>query len=109
MTNTGLEKGFAGLPTSSPQGSGVMTAGTLAGATQGSHLPPHKAKPFQKFTLPSSIVGSAWAKSDFSDDDLTFGMTEITTAQRLRASNWQAEPRWTSRQSRLSRRTSAST
>jgi hypothetical protein len=49
-------------------------------------LPAHRGKPYKKFTLPKELVGAEWQRSGFEDGDLTFGMTEITTAQRLRAS-----------------------
>lgn len=83
----GHQQGFAGLPTgSAPQTSGVMTAGPLMGAAQAPGLPAHKGQPFKRFTLPKSLVGAGWAASEFEDKDLEFGMTEITTGQRMRAS-----------------------
>jgi hypothetical protein len=85
MTNTPREDGFAGLPSAAPQSSGAMTAGHLAGAVAGPHIPNHTGRPYKRFTLPKEIVGAEWATSGFIDDDLTFGMTEITTEQRIRA------------------------
>ncbi len=88
MTTGALDQGFAGLShtASQPQTSGVMTAGSLSGSAQSPHLPNHKGKPFKRFTLPKELVGSRWNASQFNDGDLVFGMTEITTEQRLRAS-----------------------
>ncbi len=88
MTKAALDQGFAGLPhAAAPQTSGVMTGGSLtAGAAQSPHVPMHKGKPFKRFTLPKELVGAVWATSGFGDGDLVFGMTEITTDQRLRAS-----------------------
>ncbi len=63
-----------------------MTAGTLSGAIQSPNVPLHRGKPYKRFTLPKDLVGAEWGKSNFGDGDLVFGMTEITTAQRLRAS-----------------------
>ncbi len=85
MTNSALDEGFAGLP-HAPQSTGVMTAGTLQGAAQAAHLPAHKGKAYKRFTLPKELVGADWSKSNFEEGDLVFGMTEITTAQRLKAS-----------------------
>ncbi len=85
MTNGALDEGFAGLP-HAPQSTGVMTAGTLQGAAQAPNVPLHRGKPYKRFTLPKELVGAEWGKSNFSDADLAFGMTEITTQQRLRAS-----------------------
>lgn len=86
MTKAALDEGFAGLPHASPQTTGAMTAGALTGATQSPSVPMHQGKPFKRFTLPKELVGAEWGKSNFGEDDLEFGMTEITTAQRLRAS-----------------------
>ena len=93
---TTLEEGFAGLPHAAPQTSGVMTtpavvaapapAAPLPGAASAPHLPNHIARPFKRYTLTKDLVGAGWRTSDFADGDLEFGMTEITTEQRLRAS-----------------------
>lgn len=86
MTKAATE-GFAGLPTGNapPQSSGVMTAGTL-GAVTASHLPSHVERSYKKFTLPRELMSSMWDSQGYTDADLEFGMTEITTEQRLRAS-----------------------
>jgi len=87
MTKGGLNEGFAGLPTGAQsQGSGALTGGHLAGAAQAHHIPNHVSRPYRRYRLPDSIVGSGWTNSGFRDEDLEFGMTEITTEQRLRAS-----------------------
>lgn len=86
MTEGGLEKGFAGLPSGSTQTSGVMTTPSLQGSAYAPHLPNHTARPYKRYRLPNEVVGSGWATSGFTDEDLEFGMTEITTDQRLRAS-----------------------
>ena len=91
-----LNQGFAGLPHANPQTSGVMTTPAVAaapaapvaaaGAASAPHLPGHIARPFKRYTLTIDLVGAGWRSSDFTAGDLEFGMTEITTEQRLRAS-----------------------
>ena len=93
---TTLEQGFAGLPPAAPQASGVLTtpavaaapvaAAPLPGAAAAPHLPNHITRPFKRYKLTRDLIGAGWRLSDFTEGDLEFGMTEITTEQRLRAS-----------------------
>lgn len=86
MTNSAIDEGFAGLSQARQPGTGVMTGASLEGAAQSAHVPLHRGKAYKRFTLPKELVGSLWEPSSFGDEDLVFGMTEITTDQRLRAS-----------------------
>lgn len=75
------EEGFAGLPT----GLGPQTAGVMTGAHLHSAVPQVEPEDYQEFRLPKSCSGQRWVKSGRPDDDLTFGLTEMTTQKQLRA------------------------
>lgn len=40
---------------------------------------------FHEFDVPSALLGDLWSHSEFSDEDRTFGLTQITTEQSIRA------------------------
>lgn len=42
-------------------------------------------RPYTEFPLPKSMVGIDWFKSNFQDEDLSFGLTEINLHQGMRA------------------------